>query len=501
MKRIGIIDVGSNSLRLVIYEISQNKAFFPIEDIKETVRLGEGVNITGELKDSKIKLAFETIALFSEICKRNNVDEIVAFGTAAMRIATNAEILAKKVQKELGIEIEILKGEEEANFSFNGAINSLDIQDGVVIDLGGSSLEVVVFKDREPLEKISLSFGAVTLSEIGDLKNELSKKDESRIREYIRDELEKVSWLKELKQISLIGVGGTVRNIGSIHLKKKNYPLEIIHNYKLDLGGVTEVVNLVKTKDYKKKIEIPGLAKARADVFVGAAIIVQELLEYCKIQELIISGYGIREGILYKKLNEYGKVTEDVFVDSLKDVLKHHNTDLEVKEEIYKKFKKIYSYFSLKYSIKGISEKIIKIAAYMEDVGKIINYTNYDLHSFYIVLNSGIKGVEQKELLIAALIVTKGRKKEEFIEKYKRIISKEEFEMIMMLSKILNLSIILNDVLLIEEENFRMEIEENEIIFYLKKKTKLDISMVEMYISEKRFINSFDKKLKFIIEK
>lgn len=500
MKRIGIIDVGSNSMRLVIYEITRDKAFFSIEDIKETVRLGDGVNVTGDLKESKIQLAFETMNLFNEICKRNKVDEIIAFGTAAMRIGRNAEILSKKVKVELGIEIDILKGEEEASFSFNGAINSLDIQDGVVIDLGGSSLEVVVFKDREPLEKISLNFGAVTLSEIGDLKNQLSRKDEEKIREYIREELKKISWLKELKNMSLIGVGGTVRNIANIHMKKIGYPLEIVHNYKLDLQGVTEVVELVKEKDYKEKIEVSGLSKARADMFTGAAIVVQELLDFCKMKELIISGYGIREGVLYKKLHEYGKSSENVFNDSLGDVLKHLKVDLEEKNIIYKNFKKIYRYFSFKYSIKEVSDKTIKIATYMEDIGKIINYNSYNKHSFYMILNLGLKGIEQKELLIAALVVAKGRDKEKLIKEYGEIISKEEFEIIMMLTKMLNLSIILSNILLVDDEGFQMEIDEEEITFILKEKSKVDISIVDMYISEKRFINSFDKKLKFVIE-
>lgn len=231
-KRICVMDIGSNSIRMVIYEITPNKSFIPVEDIKETVRLGEGINEKKELKEEKIKLALKTIQLFKKVCLRNNVDEIVAFGTAALRIATNGEGLLKEILRTTGIDVIVFKGEDEAYFSFEGAINTLDIKEGVVIDLGGSSLEIVHFKDRKALERVSLNFGAVTLSEIVNLKDRLNKKDEEVLREFIREQFKIVQWRDELKGLPLIGVGGTVRNIGGVHLYMNNYPLELLHNYK-----------------------------------------------------------------------------------------------------------------------------------------------------------------------------------------------------------------------------------------------------------------------------
>lgn len=501
MKRVGIIDVGSNSMRLVIFEISKNRAFFPIEDIKETVRLGDGVNITGKMKESKIELGVKTMMLFNEICKRNQVDEIVAFGTAALRIAENGKVMVEKVREEVGIEIEVFSGEQEALTSFNGAINGLDIQDGVVIDLGGSSLEVVVFRNRMPVDKISLPFGAVTLGEIGDLKDDLSRSDEEKIRKYIGEKLDEVEWLKELKGLPLIGVGGTVRNIASIHTKMIDYPLDILHNYRMNLKDVRKVVHLVKDKKYKEKLEVEGLSKSRADLFVGAAIAVEELLNHCKMEGLIISGYGIREGVLYKKLNEYGKILTNVFEDSLNDILKHLGLDLDKKMGIYKNFEKIFGTLLSTYDIKNIDEKIIKVITHMENMGKIINFYNFNMNSFYMILNTGLKGIEHNQLLIAALIVARGGKKPELIKEYRAIISENILPDIMIASKILTLATIFNNVLGIGEEDFEIEITEKDIIFILKNNEKIDISIIDLYISEKRFVNSFDRELRFKIKK
>ncbi|MGL5052325.1 MAG: Ppx/GppA phosphatase family protein [Cetobacterium sp.] len=496
-KRICVIDIGSNSIRMVIYEMFPNKAFVPIEDIKETIRLGEGINDKKELKEEKINLALKTIQLFKKVCLRNNVDEIIAFGTAALRIATNGEVLLKKILKTTGIDVIIFKGEDEAYFSFEGAINTLDIKDGVVVDLGGSSLEIVHFKNREALDRISLNFGAVTLSEIVDLKGKLGKKDENILREFIRKNLENVDWKDKIKGLSLIGVGGTVRNIGGIHLYMNNYPLELLHNYKVDIDGVTSIVNSLKDMNFKEKQDIQGLSKARADMFVGAAIAVEEVLKYFELENLIISGYGIREGVLYERLSECGKVIEKPFEDGFKDIVEVLNINHFVKEKQYEIFKKIYSKLAENYNFKLENKKIIKLVTYLYDIGKVMNYVNYPLHSSYMILNLGIKGIEQKELIASSLVVAKGNKKYRDLEKYRDLFKDEEVEELMMLSKILNITNIFYDNLLLQENDFELEISKDEIVFYIKYKEENDLKIIDLFISEKKFINTFDKKLKF----
>ncbi|MGL5088809.1 MAG: Ppx/GppA phosphatase family protein [Cetobacterium sp.] len=500
-KRICVIDIGSNSVRMVIYEIAPNKAFIPIEDIKETIRLGEGINDKNELKEEKINLALKTIQLFKKVCLRNNVDEIIAFGTAALRIATNGEALLKDILKTTGIDVIIFKGEDEAYFSFEGAINTLDIKDGVVIDLGGSSLEIVHFKDREALDRISLNFGAVTLSEVVDLKGKLGKKDENILREFIRGNLKNVDWKDKIKGLSLIGVGGTVRNIGGIHLYMNSYPLELLHNYKVDIDGVSFIVNSLKDMNFKEKQDVQGLSKARADMFIGAAIAVEEVLKYFKLENLIISGYGIREGVLYERLSECGKVVEKPFEDGFKDIVEVLNINHFTKEKQYKIFKKIYSKLAKNYDFKLENEKIIKVVTYLYDIGKAINYVNYPLHSSYMILNLGIKGIEQKELIASSLIVAKGNKKYRGLEKYRDIFKEEEVEELMMLSKILNITNIFYDNLLLQENDFELEINKDDIIFYIKDKEENDLKIIDLFISEKKFINTFDKSLKFKLKK
>lgn len=500
MRRVGIIDIGSNSMRLVIFQITKERSFYPIEDVKETVRLGEGVNNTGKIKKNKIELGIKTMFLFKEICRKNSVDEIIAFGTAALRISKNGYEMVERVKKDLDIDIEVFSGEKEALTSFGGAINSMDIREGVVMDLGGSSLEIVVFKERLPINSLSLPFGGVTIGDLGDIKDILSYETEERIRKFIREKLSEVPWPDKLEKMALIGVGGTVRNIANIHSKMREYPLEILHNYKMDIEDVAEVVEKVKNKKYKDKIEIPGLSKSRADLFVGAAIIVEELLKYFQMKELRISGYGIREGALYRKLGEYGKIVENVFETSLEDSLNHLGLSLEEGNSIYENFIKIYRPLSQNYPIKFLNDKIIKTITHLEKMGKLINYYNYNLNSFYMLLNLGLKGIEDRELLLSAFIIARGEKDRDIYEKYKTLIEKESLEEIKMASKILNISKIFYEILSLSHEDFQVFVEEKEIIFEIGRESKIDLEVIRMYISQKKFINSFDRNLIFKIK-
>ncbi|MGL6132142.1 MAG: Ppx/GppA phosphatase family protein, partial [Fusobacteriaceae bacterium] len=342
MKKIGIIDIGSNSMRLVIFQITKEKIFYPVENIKETVRLGEDVNITGKIKEDKVEFAMKTVFLFKEICKKNCVDEIIAFGTAALRISENGYKIVQKIKNDLGIDVEILTGESEALNSFNGAINSMDIDEGVVVDLGGSSLEIVVFKNKLPTYNKSLPFGGVTIGELVNVKNSLNFESEDKIRKFIRNEFINVPELEKIRGMVLIGVGGTIRNIASIYKEIINYPLENLHNYKMDVKNVEEVIEKIKNKKYKEKIKTPGLSKSRADLFVGAGIIIEELLTYFNMKELRISSYGIREGILYKRLEKDEKIIHNVFEDSLNDTMIYLEIEKQERECIYMNFIKIY---------------------------------------------------------------------------------------------------------------------------------------------------------------
>ena len=190
-------------------------------------------------------------------------------------------------------------------------------------------------------------------------------------------------------------------------------------------------------------------------------------------------------------------MVEDPFEEGFKEIVEILDIDTRIKDKHYKILKKICSTLDKEYEFKEVSEKVKKIVTYLYDIGKVINFVNYPLHSAYMILNLGIKGIEQKELVASALIVARGNKKYKGLEKYKEIFKDEEIEELMMFSKILNITNIFCDDLLLDEENFDIEVTKDEIIFYIKEKDEEDLKIIDLFISQKKFVNTFDKKLKF----
>lgn len=498
MKRIGIIDIGSNSIRLVIYEISPNRSFKAIEDIKESPRLGDGVNERGEMKLKRMDLAFHTLMLFKRVCQRYEVDEIIPFATAAVRNSKNSHVLLDLVREQLGMDIRVFSGEEEALFSFKGAINNLEVDEGLLMDMGGASTELVWYKNRRVHRWISLDFGSVTLSQVAQVRDSLSRKEEERLRDYIREEYSKVSWLKETKGIPLIGVGGTIRNLAKVHSLMTNYPLLLLHDYRMDIDEVESVYREVKGKGYEEKLLLPGLARSRADIFTGAVCAIKELIHHASLSGAVISGFGIREGVLYEKLYEYGRSFEDVFETSLFDTVERYSLSRENGERVYGVFTKILKALTPLHRMDEIPEEILRTVCYMGRAGVNISFHDYPLHSFYMILNAELKGISHRNLVKAALIVSQQEKLNTLHKNYSKLLGKKDLREITYLSIILRISKIFNRTFLMRRENFHVEIDGERVKFCIDTGELMDVQVSRMLMSGKRFKEVFGRQLEVV---
>ena len=228
-QRIGIIDLGSNSARLIIVEIYKNRAYNLIYHQKETIRLSQDADKNQQLQPVAMARGMTLLQNFAHICKLHDTDKIIAVGTAAIRNAHNGTEFVENVKGETGITIKIISGETEAKLGYIGVINTLNVTDAVLFDLGGGSTELTLIKDRKAEKFISLPFGAVTLTERFNLQKKASEAQLASLDTFIVQELDKIPWLKNLG-VPLIGIGGTARGIAKMEQKRKNYPILKLHN-------------------------------------------------------------------------------------------------------------------------------------------------------------------------------------------------------------------------------------------------------------------------------
>lgn len=422
MNQIAVIDIGSNSVKLVLAKYDAY-GFQIIDEIKESVRLGEGMDQNDYMKDNRMEKAMETLEMFVDLCEATNTLKIIAVATAAVRNASNGQDFIKRIKRELDLNVSILSGQEEAFYDYCGVVNSIDEKDALIIDIGGGSIEVIYMKDRQVKASHSFDFGAVTLSAMFDLKNNIKEKSIKKLENFLKDAFDDLKWLKDTQVNTLIGVGGTIRNIAKIDKRKKDYSYDRVHYYEMNQDSVGEVYDLVKSLDLKGRKNLEGLSKKRSDIFVGANGFVYYLMCYLNLNHLILSGKGIREGILYYDKILNGHIVDDVLEYSLNTQMdklpKFKSHTLHVRKLFKTLVFHLESLFSFTFdTFNGSIEKVLDTAGALHDLGSIINYYDHHEHTFYMILNADINGINHRERLLAAFIAASHRHVSYALHKY-----------------------------------------------------------------------------------
>lgn len=410
MKRLGIIDIGSNSVRLVVVELGGECSYRVFDELKETVRLGDDLDLTGELNEKRIDKAIKALKMFKNLCDAVQVEEVIAVATAAVRKATNRDLFLTRVQAEVGFSIRVLSGEEEAHFAFWGVINSIDFTDGLVMDIGGGSTELIWVQNRQIHQSVSLPFGAITLTERFELSRAISEEQESTLRTYLIDHYHSIPWLKEIHHPLLIGVGGTFRNLGKIDRARKHYPLETTHNYRMASQDLIALYHNLRGKTAGQRKKIAGLSKDRADIILGATAAIAILVEMLEATEIAVSGSGIREGLIFDYLLG-DTLTADVLDFSINNIMTKFHLNKKHASHICHLTQSLFDQLTILHRIENSQvSRLIKTAALLHDCGTQIRYYNHHEHSFYIILNSAINGLTHRELLMSAYIAALHRK-------------------------------------------------------------------------------------------
>ncbi len=406
MQRIAIIDVGSNSARLVISQIYKSGAYNMVYNQKEALRLSQKVDINGMLTEEAFTGTLECMHSFSTMCKIFNVDKIVAVATAAMRNAKNGKELTALVEKETEIHLHILGGKAEAYASYLGVINTINIKDGIIFDLGGGSTELVLFHDRKIVDSVSLPLGCVNLTTMFNTRDVMPSTVFSDVSYLIMSRLEKYPWLKD-SSLPLIGVGGTARTVAKMEQKKNKYPASKIHNFQFTSQAFRTTFKFLRETTLEQRRKISGLGTDRADLILAGASVIQCLLEATGSKKIIVSGCGIREGLFldyYAKKEKTPVIAEDILDESTRNILLLYSTDIKHSEHITALALTMFDAWKPIHGLSNSWRRLLKTAAMLHDIGITINYYSHARHSAYMIENARLFGLTHKEQVIAAVI-------------------------------------------------------------------------------------------------
>lgn len=441
MVKIGIIDIGSNSMRMIVLRLRPDGSFKLIDEVKESVRLGENEQDENSyaLSDKKINYALETLSFFMDLSKALSVDKLICVATEAVRRAANRSDLIETAKSQLGLDIRILTGKEEAYYDYVGAINTLNLEDCLIMDIGGSSTELIRVEDSLVAHSISLPFGAISISQKFDLKNTVSEQTKMKMYHYINEKFGSLGWIYGAGP--LVGIGGSFRNIAKIDRKQKNYPLDIAHNYPMSaeiLFDISDQINKLSAEERKK---VKGLSKDRADIVPGALAEITALLEMTGTPDILICGSGLREGLFYDWLLQGKRPVRDVLSFSIQNVMSNYEINQSHARHVWELAQQLYIQMRAELAIDANCGKILKTAALLHDSGINISYYDHHRHSFYKILHSRVNGLNHKELVMAAWVASLHRKDDVKIEgPYRTILNNDEVVTIQKLGVLLQIA-------------------------------------------------------------
>lgn len=302
MKRVASIDIGTNTILLLIAKVEEGE-IHPLFEIETIARLGEGVQKNGILLKEAMDRGLQTLAQYLKWCQEMGVEKIFTVGTSALREAKNSEIFLKMSKEKLDLAIEIISGEEEARLSFLAVAKDLqEVEESIlVVDVGGGSTEFILGKGGQISQWISLPLGSVRFTEQFLLSNLVQEEEWKKMENEIHQLLLKIPHAK--KPLTMIAVGGTATTLASVEQGLEEFIPEKIHYFVLKKEALEKQIFLYRSKTIAGRKKITGLPLARAEVILAGAAILYMAMVKIKCPSVMISCHGVRYGILYKKLN------------------------------------------------------------------------------------------------------------------------------------------------------------------------------------------------------
>lgn len=446
MEKIGIIDLGSNSARLVIVNLFEDGYFMVMDELKESVRLGQDMERDGFLKPQRVAETIKTLRMFKRLCDASGVTHIIAVATEAVRRAKNQRSFLDEIQTSCGIKLRVLTAEEEATLVYRGVINTMEIPKGIILEIGGGCTKIIYYNRRNMLNFATLPFGAVTLTDL--FADETLKPDEqaAKMEEFFTEQLKTVDWLQEVEpDVQMIGVGGSFRNLFKINKMVHKYPLDTVHNFNIAAEDFYPVYDMLKVLDLDKKKKIKGLSAERADILPTAFAIIKSFLTYMNIDNFTISGSGLREGIMFNQAlpTTVDKPVSDVMNYSLTTLVKYYDCDEKHVEHVVNLSVQLFKQLRVLHKFPRQYLKVLKVAAMLHDCGMRIKYYNHQRHSCYMILNASLYGVSHREIVLAAFTAC-CHKKEDINQyewnRYRDILQEDDIEIVKRLGVMLRIA-------------------------------------------------------------
>ncbi|WP_042471353.1 Ppx/GppA family phosphatase [Bacillus ndiopicus] len=430
--RTAIIDIGSNTVRLVMYRFSKDEGLREFGNMKKVARLRTYILPTGEMSEEGIQLLQDLLQSFKQILEDYNVKDIKIAATAAVRQATNNKEIVQRMQDQLGMTLDILTEEEEAYYGFLAIVNSMATPSAITIDIGGGSTEITLFKDKKLLKTHSFPFGTVSLKQNYVKNTIITEEEKKRLRSYLRQQFMSLPWIVDAN-LPIIGIGGSARNIGQVYQQKIGYPISDVHHYEMTKQNIEALKLELGSMTFEQLKNLDGLSADRADIIVLALEAFAALMDVVKSKHFQLSKKGLREGLIINRVAGNNGAAFDkynVFNQNARRIAFEYGrseTEVMMLSSLTEQLYQVACHLKL-FDYNKTHLELITRAAKLYAIGEYIELDSASQHTFYLIANQSIPGVTQIERIKIALLASYKNKEyfERFIQPFSGWFSKEE---------------------------------------------------------------------------
>jgi exopolyphosphatase / guanosine-5'-triphosphate,3'-diphosphate pyrophosphatase len=413
VERTAVIDMGSNSWRLVVYGYEPGTPWWSlVDEIREAVRISAGMGDTNTLQPDRVDRALHTAAVFAAFCRAAGVDAVEPVATSAIRDADNGEALLREIRERTGLKPRVISGREEARYGHVAIVNSTTLEDGFGLDMGGGSIQGMRIVGRELERAESLPLGSVRTSERFLPDERAHHKQLKALRKHAAGSLAELGWWQGGGR--LVGIGGTIRNLAAAAMKRMNLPDIDVQGFLLTRDALEELIEELASRPASKRGGVRGIKPDRGDVILGGAVVLSTALETGGFDAIEVTEAGLREGVFLERLLGEGGRFDDVRRESVENLAHRFEGDDAHPRHVAELSLAMFDGLRAAglHDLGAPERELLWAACMLHDIGTAIDYDDHHRHSHYLILNAGLPGFTPRELVLVGLIARYHRKGE-----------------------------------------------------------------------------------------
>jgi exopolyphosphatase/guanosine-5'-triphosphate,3'-diphosphate pyrophosphatase len=407
LERIAAIDVGSNSVRLLVAEYDPMSGLSIIDEVKDQPRLAAGLAANGRLGDAAIERAIGALGRMREVCQRRGVRRIAAVATAAVREADNGEDFVQRVRRELDLPLRIIDAQTEAALAYRSVAHHFRLagERTLVADIGGGSLELIGAVDGVVDLSLSLPFGAVRLTELYLAGDRSPSREVTALRTHVRKQLKRALPGREWAAARVIGSGGTFTSLGRMAQARRGLgSVDSPHGIEVGTAEVEQLVEWLTTRTPEQRRNVPGLNPERADIILAGLTVAAELLDWVGSRGITVSAFGLREGLLLEMAGAGEPAGPPDPLRLLREFAERCQCDRRHVEHVRYLALLLFEQLAPALGAPPEDRALLEAAALLHDVGQLVSYRKHHKHSYQLIMHADRLGLGARERALVALI-------------------------------------------------------------------------------------------------